>query len=207
MRDIENYDHYYAQTPQIIKAESSSEVINNGNVDIWNISFAGIFGENTTGINNGNITLSLYDYASTNTPAPEPDNTAFLTSNGGSAVNKGVITSKVMEQHSVVNMAALTGSTDQRVFNNSVASMMGMEAYNKGSVLNAEDAVIDMYGRGSIGMLAIDNSTADNAGNITVDTLWIDDNDTTSLHTDLPGQRQKIMALVWQPGQTPGWRS
>ncbi|MCZ5926171.1 hypothetical protein O5188_24430, partial [Escherichia coli] len=81
--------------------------------------------------------------------APEPDNTAFLTSNGGSAVNKGVITSKVMEQHSVVNMAALTGSTDQRVFNNSVASMMGMEAYNKGSVLNAEDAVIDMYGRGS----------------------------------------------------------
>ncbi|WP_252492529.1 hypothetical protein [Escherichia coli] len=166
MRDIENYDHYYAQTPQIIKAESSSEVINNGNVDIWNISFAGIFGENTTGINNGNITLSLYDYASTNTPAPEPDNTAFLTSNGGSAVNKGVITSKVMEQHSVVNMAALTGSTDQRVFNNSVASMMGMEAYNKGSVLNAEDAVIDMYGRGSIGMLAIDNSTADNAGNI-----------------------------------------
>ncbi|MCJ2587619.1 autotransporter domain-containing protein, partial [Escherichia coli] len=80
MRDIENYDHYYAQTPQIIKAESSSEVINNGNVDIWNISFAGIFGENTTGINNGNITLSLYDYASTNTPAPEPDNTAFLTS-------------------------------------------------------------------------------------------------------------------------------
>ncbi len=109
MRDIENYDHYYAQTPQIIKAESSSEVINNGNVDIWNISFAGIFGENTTGINNGNITLSLYDYASTNTPAPEPDNTAFLTSNGGSAVNKGVITSKVMEQHSVVNMAALTG--------------------------------------------------------------------------------------------------
>ncbi|MFA9330159.1 hypothetical protein V3G70_26875, partial [Escherichia coli] len=88
MRDIENYDHYYAQTPQIIKAESSSEVINNGNVDIWTISFAGIFGENTTGINNGNITLSLYDYASTNTPAPEPDNTAFLTSNGGSAVNK-----------------------------------------------------------------------------------------------------------------------
>ncbi len=97
-----------------------------------------------------------------------------------------------MEQHSVVNMAALTGSTDQRVFNNSVASMMGMEAYNKGSVLNAEDAVIDMYGRGSIGMLAIDNSTADNAGNITVDTLWIDDNDTTSLHTDLPGQRQRL---------------
>ncbi|MCW0137534.1 hypothetical protein OIU92_28740 [Escherichia coli] len=64
-----------------------------------------------------------------------------------------------------------------------------------------------MYGRGSIGMLAIDNSTADNAAQYTVDTLWIDDNDTTSLHTDLPGQRQKIMALVWQPGQTPGWRS
>ena len=204
MRDIENYDHYYAQTPQIIKAESSSEVINNGNVDIWNISFAGIFGENTTGINNGNITLSLYDYASTNTPAPEPDNTAFLTSNGGSAVNKGVITSKVMEQHSVVNMAALTGSTDQRVFNNSVASMMGMEAYNKGSVLNAEDAVIDMYGRGSIGMLAIDNSTADNAGNITVDTLWIDDNDTTSLHTDLPGATAKDYGVGMATGTDTG---
>ncbi|GDE59311.1 autotransporter [Escherichia coli] len=204
MRDIENYDHYYAQTPQIIKAESSSEVINNGNVDIWNISFAGIFGENTTGINNGNITLSLYDYASTNTPAPEPDNTAFLTSNGGSAVNKGVITSKVMEQHSVVNMAALTGSTDQRVFNNSVASMMGMEAYNKGSVLNAEDAVIDMYGRGSIDMLAIDNSTADNAGNITVDTLWIDDNDTTSLHTDLPGATAKDYGVGMATGTDTG---
>ncbi|EFG2855722.1 autotransporter domain-containing protein, partial [Escherichia coli] len=204
MRDIENYDHYYAQTPQIIKAESSSEVINNGNVDIRNISFAGIFGENTTGINNGNITLSLYDYASTNTPAPEPDNTAFLTSNGGSAVNKGVITSKVMEQHSVVNMAALTGSTDQRVFNNSVASMMGMEAYNKGSVLNAEGAVIDMYGRGSIGMLAIDNSTADNAGNITVDTLWVDDNDTTSLRTDLPGATAKDYGVGMATGTDTG---
>ncbi|HDV9763704.1 TPA: autotransporter domain-containing protein, partial [Escherichia coli] len=104
----------------------------------------------------------------------------------------------------VVNMAALTGSTDQRVFNNSVASMMGMEAYNKGSVLNAEDAVIDMYGRGSIDMLAIDNSTADNAGNITVDTLWIDDNDTTSLHTDLPGATAKDYGVGMATGTDTG---
>ena len=57
MQDISVYEHYFAQTPQIIKVDTGSQVVNNGDVDIWNISFAGIWGENSTGINNGNITL------------------------------------------------------------------------------------------------------------------------------------------------------
>ena len=63
-----------------------------------------------------------------------------------------------------------------------------MEAYGKGTVLNSESGVIDMYGRGNIGMLAVDDSAADNAGKITLDTLWVDQNDTTTLRTDLPFQ-------------------
>ncbi|EGM9441683.1 hypothetical protein IIL90_005123, partial [Escherichia coli] len=55
MQDISVYEHYFAQTPQIIKVDTGSQVVNNGDVDIWNISFAGIWGENSTGINNGNI--------------------------------------------------------------------------------------------------------------------------------------------------------
>lgn len=186
MQNISVYEHYFAQTPQIIKVDTGSQVVNNGDVDIWNISFAGIWGENSTGINNGNITLSQYDYSSPETPFSEPDHMAFLSSSGGSAVNNGTITAKVMEQHSVLDMGAAAGVTDPRVFNNSVSSMMGMEAYGKGTVLNSENGVIDMYGRGNIGMLAIDNSVANNAGKITLDTLWVDQNDTTTLRTDLP---------------------
>ncbi|EII6375082.1 EntS/YbdA MFS transporter [Escherichia coli] len=186
MQDISVYEHYFAQTPQIIKVDTGSQVVNNGDVDIWNISFAGIWGENSTGINNGNITLSQYDYSSPETPFSEPDHMAFLSSSGGSAVNNGTITAKVMEQHSVLDMGAAAGVADPRVFNNSVSSMMGMEAYGKGTVLNSENGVIDMYGRGNIGMLAIDNSVANNAGKITLDTLWVDQNDTTTLRTDLP---------------------
>ncbi|HAN7587432.1 TPA: EntS/YbdA MFS transporter [Escherichia coli] len=186
MQDISVYEHYFAQTPQIIKVDTGSQVVNNGDVDIWNISFAGIWGENSTGINNGNITLSQYDYSSPETSFSEPDHMAFLSSSGGSAVNNGTITAKVMEQHSVLNLGSTAGVADPRVFNNSVSSMMGMEAYGKGTVLNSESGVIDMYGRGNIGMLAVDDSAADNAGKITLDTLWVDQNDTTTLRTDLP---------------------
>nr|WP_251004704.1 EntS/YbdA MFS transporter [Escherichia coli] len=186
MQDISVYEHYFTQTPQIIKVDTGSQVVNNGDVDIWNISFAGIWGENSTGINNGNITLSQYDYSSPETSFSEPDHMAFLSSSGGSAVNNGTITAKVMEQHSVLNMGSAAGVADPRVFNNSVSSMMGMEAYGKGTVLNSESGVIDMHGRGNIGMLAVDDSAADNAGKITLDTLWVDQNDTTTLRTDLP---------------------
>ncbi|WP_423275422.1 autotransporter domain-containing protein [Escherichia coli] len=186
MQDISVYEHYFTQTPQIIKVDTGSQVVNNGDVDIWNISFAGIWGENSTGINNGNITLSQYDYSSPETSFSEPDHMAFLSSSGGSAVNNGTITAKVMEQHSVLNLGSAAGVADPRVFNNSVSSMMGMEAYGKGTVLNSESGVIDMYGRGNIGMLAVDDSAADNAGKITLDTLWVDQNDTTTLRTDLP---------------------
>ncbi|HEL5839901.1 TPA: EntS/YbdA MFS transporter, partial [Escherichia coli] len=186
MQDISVYEHYFTQTPQIIKVDTGSQVVNNGDVDIWNISFAGIWGENSTGINNGNITLSQYDYSSPETSFSEPDHMAFLSSSGGSAVNNGTITAKVMEQQSVLNMGSAAGVADPRVFNNSVSSMMGMEAYGKGTVLNSESGVIDMHGRGNIGMLAVDDSAADNAGKITLDTLWVDQNDTTTLRTDLP---------------------
>ncbi|MBA1095186.1 hypothetical protein H0O60_24180, partial [Escherichia coli] len=47
----------------------------------------------------------------------------------------------------------------------------------------------DMYGRGNIGMTAIDNSTAENAGNISIDALWVDANDTTQLRSDIHGNR------------------
>ncbi|CUA01964.1 putative autotransporter/adhesin [Escherichia coli] len=144
MQDISVYEHYFTQTPQIIKVDTGSQVVNNGDVDIWNISFAGIWGENSTGINNGNITLSQYDYSSPETSFSEPDHMAFLSSSGGSAVNNGTITAKVMEQHSVLNMGSAAGVADPGVFNNSVSSMMGMEAYGKGTVLNSESGVIDM---------------------------------------------------------------
>lgn len=62
---------------KLSKVDTGSQVVNNGDVDIWNISFAGIWGENSTGINNGNITLSQYDYSSPETPFSEPDHMAF----------------------------------------------------------------------------------------------------------------------------------
>ncbi|WP_105494716.1 autotransporter domain-containing protein [Escherichia coli] len=133
-----------------------------------------ITGDSATVDNKGGMTVA------------DADSIGIQIDGDKAVVNNGTITAKVMEQHSVLNMGSAAGVADPRVFNNSVSSMMGMEAYGKGTVLNSESGVIDMYGRGNIGMLAVDDSAADNAGKITLDTLWVDQNDTTTLRTDLP---------------------
>ncbi|MCV5737988.1 hypothetical protein OFN56_39430, partial [Escherichia coli] len=81
---------------------------------------------------------------------------------GGTAVNNGTITAKVMEQYSVLNMFNALSLSDPSVFNNSAISMTGMTAQDDGSALNGANGVIDMYGRGNVGMLAINNSTVNN---------------------------------------------
>ncbi|HFG0106834.1 TPA: autotransporter domain-containing protein, partial [Escherichia coli] len=182
MQDIDNYEHYYQEAAAIIEADSGAQVINDGDVSIQNIIFVEVAGENSSAVNNGNIELMQYDFSSS-----DPSGAAMRSIKNSTVTNNSTITAKMMEQSSVFNMMSGLGVSNGSIANNHVVSMMAIEALNNGYAVNAENGHIDMYGRGMIGMVAIDNSIAENAGQITVDTLWVDENDTTFLRNGIPG--------------------
>ncbi|EGK9459251.1 autotransporter domain-containing protein, partial [Escherichia coli] len=186
-KDVDLFDHYFDETPAIISASSGSQVINGGDVDVTNVKFINVSDENSSAINNGSITLLQYDYSTPTNPIPEPGGIALMGREGAAITNNGLITAKVMEQHSVMNMRSSANATGSDIPNNQTESMIALNAYYNTYALNGESGVIDMYGRGNIGMSAINNSTAENAGNIFIDALWIDANDTTQLRSDIPG--------------------
>ncbi|EGO4597501.1 EntS/YbdA MFS transporter [Escherichia coli] len=174
------YNNYSLPASQIIYVESGAELVNKGDIDIRNVGFAAVSGENSTGSNSGNITLSQYNYGLT-----ANSGIGYFTTKGGSAVNTGTIIAKVMEQESVINLAASLGLNEPSVFYNNAYSMMGLEAFDRGYVSNESGGNIEMYGRGNVGMLAINESTAENAGQIMLDALWVDANDKTVLRSDI----------------------
>ena len=191
MKDIDVYAHYGNNPSEILSVSSGSQVINNGFVELWNMGFTNISGTGSVATNNGNVLLEQYDYSSAIDVSPESGNKAFFSSEGGTAVNNGTITAKVMEQYSVLNMFNALSLSDPTVFNSGVVSMTGMTAQDNGSALNGANGVIDMYGRGNVGMLAINHSTVTNAGQITLDTIWVDENDTTTLRNDIGSSNAK----------------
>lgn len=84
------------------------------------------------------------------------------------------------EQHSVFNKYS-TGTSNSFIFNNDVSSITGLVAQSNSTIINTDSGIIDLYGRGSVGMLAIADSTAENQGKITLDSMWVDENDTTAM--------------------------
>ena len=177
---VDIYDHYARSESQMIFVESGAELVNKGDIDTRNIGFAAISGENSTGSNSGNITLSQYNYGLLANAG-----VGYFTTKGGSAVNNGTITAKVMEQESVINLGASLGLNEANTFYSDANSMMGLDAFDHGYVSNESGGSIEMYGRGNVGMLAIDESTAENAGQITLDALWVDADDTTTLRSKI----------------------
>ncbi|STI95965.1 entS entS/YbdA MFS transporter [Escherichia coli] len=177
---VDIYDHYARSESQMIFVESGAELVNKGDIDTRNIGFAAISGENSTGSNSGNITLSQYNYGLLANAG-----VGYFTTKGGSAVNNGTITAKVMEQESVINLGASLGLNEANTFYSDANSMMGLDAFDHGYVSNESGGSIEMYGRGNVGMLAIDESTAENAGQITLDALWVDADDTTTLRSNI----------------------
>ncbi|OIY34573.1 hypothetical protein BJK26_15965 [Escherichia coli] len=177
---VDIYDHYARSESQMIFVESGAELVNKGDIDTRNIGFAAIAGENSTGSNSGNITLSQYNYGLLANAG-----VGYFTTKGGSAVNNGTITAKVMEQESVINLGASLGLNEANTFYSDANSMMGLDAFDHGYVSNESGGSIEMYGRGNVGMLAIDESTAENAGQITLDALWVDADDTTTLRSNI----------------------
>lgn len=97
MQDIDSFEHHGTRTPELTYADSGAKIVNKGTVEIQNLGFAFVTGENTTGINSGTISL----LQNGKDPAPSP--IVLLATNGGSATNAGTITGKVTEQHSVFN--------------------------------------------------------------------------------------------------------
>ncbi|HAW2128934.1 TPA: autotransporter domain-containing protein, partial [Escherichia coli] len=174
MQDIDSFEHHGTRTPELTYADSGAKIVNKGTVEIQNLGFAFVTGENTTGINSGTISL----LQNGKDPAPSP--IVLLATNGGSATNAGTITGKVTEQHSVFNKYS-TGTSNSFIFNNDVSSITGLVAQSNSTIINTDSGIIDLYGRGSVGMLAIADSTAENQGKITLDSMWVDANDTTAM--------------------------
>ena len=174
MQDIDSFEHHGTRTPELTYADSGAKIVNKGTVEIQNLGFAFVTGENTTGINSGTISL----LQNGKDPAPSP--IVLLATNGGSATNAGTITGKVTERHSVFNKYS-TGTSNSFIFNNDVSSITGLVAQSNSTIINTDSGIIDLYGRGSVGMLAIADSTAENQGKITLDSMWVDANDTTAM--------------------------
>ena len=148
MQDIDSFEHHGTRTPELTYADSGAKIVNKGTVEIQNLGFAFVTGENTTGINSGTISL----LQNGKDPAPSP--IVLLATNGGSATNAGTITGKVTEQHSVFNKYS-TGTSNSFIFNNDVSSITGLVAQSNSTIINTDSGIIDLYGRGSVGMLAI----------------------------------------------------
>ncbi|MDK8048020.1 EntS/YbdA MFS transporter [Escherichia coli] len=176
---VDTYERYAMSADHLIDASSGSQLVNNGDINLRSIGFAAITGEDSFGSNTGNLTLSQYlDGLFAN------GGYGYLATKGASVVNTGTITTKVAEQESVINLGASLGFNDL-VFYNAANSMTGLSAKTHGYVLNENGGKIEMFGRGNVGMLAIDESTAENAGQITLDALWVDVNDTTTLRDNI----------------------
>uniref|UniRef100_UPI0012FFDB6A autotransporter outer membrane beta-barrel domain-containing protein n=2 Tax=Escherichia coli TaxID=562 RepID=UPI0012FFDB6A len=176
----DTYDNYVESESSMIYVESGSQLVNKGDIDIWNVGLAFISGENSTGSNSGNITLSQYNYG-----LIANGNSGFFTTEGGSAVNTATIIAKVMEQESVINLGGALGLNNPGAFYSDALSMTALNAVDHGHVSNESSGSIEMYGRGNVGMLAIDESSAENAGQIILDALWVDANDSTTLRNDI----------------------
>ena len=88
MQDIDSFEHHGTRTPELTYADSGAKIVNKGTVEIQNLGFAFVTGENTTGINSGTISL----LQNGKDPAPSP--IVLLATNGGSATNAGTITGK-----------------------------------------------------------------------------------------------------------------
>ncbi|MCN8861802.1 autotransporter domain-containing protein, partial [Escherichia coli] len=137
---VDIYDHYARSESQMIFVESGAELVNKGDIDTRNIGFAAISGENSTGSNSGNITLSQYNYGLLANAG-----VGYFTTKGGSAVNNGTITAKVMEQESVINLGASLGLNEANTFYSDANSMMGLDAFDHGYVSNESGGSIEMY--------------------------------------------------------------
>ncbi|HCB7517646.1 TPA: autotransporter domain-containing protein [Escherichia coli] len=194
MSDVDSFTYYYRVALSTISIDSGAKATNNGEVELKNIGFAAAWNKDSTVINNGSIGLAMYDFGTD--PAPK----VFDVEYGGIGVNNGTMTTKMMNQHSVLNYPAEWNLSDGTSFNNKALGLTGMLASYSSSILNGETGIIDMYGRGSVGMLAIDKSTADNEGQITLDTLWVDENDETSLRNNIANSTAKDFGVGMASG-------
>ncbi|WP_213113292.1 autotransporter domain-containing protein [Escherichia coli] len=194
MSDVDSFTYYYRVALSTISIDSGAKATNNGEVELKNIGFAAAWNKDSTVINNGSIGLAMYDFGTD--PAPK----VFDVEYGGIGVNNGTLTTKMMNQHSVLNYPAEWNLSDGTSFNNKALGLTGMLASYSSSILNGETGIIDMYGRGSVGMLAIDKSTADNEGQITLDTLWVDENDETSLRNNVANSTAKDFGVGMASG-------
>lgn len=157
--------------------DSGSKFVNKGDVTAGDLMFAYASGQNSEVTNAANLTLERNIKSSSIT-------SVLVVSDGAYGVNTGTITGVVQKQDSITNdQAEFALSDGVDVFNNRVMGIQGMTAITDNSqILNAKNANINLYGRGSVGMNAAENATALNDGNIKIDSLWVASDDTSAIN-------------------------
>ncbi|ELM1617573.1 autotransporter adhesin BigA [Salmonella enterica] len=188
---IESLDTYYTRRANgrgVMLTDSGATLVNNGHTISNDISFFTVKDANSTLINNGSVDISRTSKFAMYGNVP----TAVIATDGGSAINNGVITAHVDNQGSVVGEKDYFGYIDYDApfFNPYAMGVQGMAAVDKDTLLqNDTQGQINILGRGT-GMVANLHSTALNKGTITIDPLWKNPDDTTSygghVRTSLP---------------------
>ena len=170
----------------VIQSESGGHIVIDGDVTTNDLIFGNAVGTGSDFINNGTMNVSRTDtFGGQAIPAG-----AVMVEQGASATNNGTINTWVRNQDAIINGPWDYGmSGDPFVFNVQHASTQAMTAIDAGSyVLNNDGAQLNIYGSG-VGMAAAMGGEAVNKGTISLYSLWIDPEDTTSIQSNVSTDR------------------
>ncbi|QCR38424.1 autotransporter outer membrane beta-barrel domain-containing protein [Nissabacter sp. SGAir0207] len=196
---INRTNAYFSDNTGLFKLTSGGSLINQGAIQVQNITLAQGSNKNTLIRNQGSIELERTSEVAGLYVLPY----GLYVDGGATAVNEGSLTSRIMNQDSLVNTLQTFSAVNMSWSNNTVAGIQLMTAFNGASATNMANGTLEVYGRG-VAMSAIDNSTADNFGTITTDAMWKDAADTTQMSVNIPSDSPKDFAVGMYTGTDSG---
>ncbi|QCR35902.1 autotransporter outer membrane beta-barrel domain-containing protein [Nissabacter sp. SGAir0207] len=192
---ITSINNYLYEDNGLIKLFSGSSLINQGSVQVENMTLAYGEGENTQIDNQGSMEIRRTSTAA----GTSASSFGMHANNGATAVNEGDMTGRVMNQDSLFNFTDTLAMLSPYWSNNTVMGIQLMTASVGASATNMANGTLEVYGRG-VAMNAVDNGTADNFGTLTTDALWKDAADTTQMAANIPSDSAKDFAVGMYAG-------
>ncbi|QCR38273.1 autotransporter outer membrane beta-barrel domain-containing protein [Nissabacter sp. SGAir0207] len=178
------------QDSSLIRLMSGSSLINQGSIEVENVTLAYGKNENTLIDNQGSMEVRRNSTAA----GTGVFTIGMRASHGATTVNEGDMTGRIMNQDSIFNYTSGTGLISPHWSNNKVMGIQLMTASFDSSATNMADGTLELYGRGAA-MNAVENSTIDNFGTITTDAMWKDAADTTQMAANIPSNSAKDFAV------------
>ena len=177
---VEQIDDYNNEMigSHVFSANSGSAIVNNGDMSVSDFTAIQANGQGSKAINNSSMRI-----VRSNLSINRSSLKGISARNEASVTNKGVLTGLTVSQESHTNLKDYYEMGADDALNSNVSAIELMNAYSGSSAVN--EGQLELYGRGA-GMVANDNSTAENYGKITVDALWKDAADTSELKDNIP---------------------